>query len=54
MPYKIRKVTNPDCYKVINSDTGKIYAKCTSLEKAKKQMRLLYMIENVTKKGTIF
>jgi hypothetical protein len=49
MPYSIRKVSGKDCYSV--RKTGKrvkgsrITAKCTSLEKAKKQMRLLYALE---------
>ena len=35
---------HPDCYRVYNSITKKIYSKCTTLEKAKKQYRLLNSI----------
>lgn len=45
MPYKIIKLNNR-CYQVINSQTGQIHAKCTTLKNAKAQMRLLYGIEN--------
>ena len=41
MPYAIRKVRNKDKYRVINLDTGKIYAKQTTKEKAMKQLSLL-------------
>lgn len=49
MPYQIKKVSNAKCYKVINKDTKKIYSKCTSLENAKKQIRLLHMVKNIMK-----
>lgn len=39
MPYTIRKVRNKDCYKVVNKINDKIYAKCSTLENAKKQKR---------------
>lgn len=45
MPYVIRKVRKQDCYKVSNKKTKKVYAKCSSLENAKKQVRLLQAIE---------
>ncbi len=41
MPYKKRKVSRKNCYKVFNSKTKKIFSKCSSLEKANKQLRLL-------------
>ena len=41
MPYKTRKVRNQECYKVYNSDTKQIFAKCTTREKANAQMKLL-------------
>lgn len=44
---KIRKIPNkqlPECYRVYNNITKKIYSKCTTLEKAKKQYRLLNSI----------
>lgn len=43
MPYRISKLGN--CYRVINVNTGKIMAKCTSSENALAQIRLLEMIE---------
>ena len=46
MPYTIRKVPNRRCYKVLNKRTKKVFAKCTSLERAKKQINLLRAIEN--------
>jgi hypothetical protein len=45
MPYAIRKIKNKDRYRVINKDTGQVKAKTTTLTKAKKQVRLLYMID---------
>jgi hypothetical protein len=44
MPYEIRKVFKG--YAVINTQTGHVHAYRTTLEKAKKQVRLLYMLEN--------
>ncbi len=46
MPYKIRKVRNKSCYKVYKPKTKKVFAKCSTLENAKKQVRLLTAIEN--------
>lgn len=45
MPYVIRKKSNQKCYTVKNKKTKKIHSKCTTLEKAKKQVRLLNAIE---------
>lgn len=45
MPYKIRKVTRKPCYKVSNKKTKKVYAKCSTRENAKKQVRLLNAIK---------
>jgi hypothetical protein len=55
MPYKIRKVRNKSCYKVYKPKTKKVFAKCSTLENAKKQVRLLTAIENnaVFRKKTI-
>jgi hypothetical protein len=41
MPFVIRKVRNQDCWRVKNKETGKVYAKCTTLEKARKQVIFL-------------
>ena len=52
MPYTIRKVPNRNCYSVKKAKgkaKGKgrrIFARCTSKAKAKKQVRLLYALEN--------
>jgi hypothetical protein len=45
MPYKIRKVSNKNCYKVINAKTKKVHAKCTSKKNAEKQVRLLKALD---------
>ena len=52
MPYKIRKLPNKILYRVYNSDTGEIHANATSLVNAKKQVRLLYMLERKTGTGS--
>jgi hypothetical protein len=46
MPYKIRKSRKTGLYKVVNADTGKVYAKDTTKEKAEAQVRLLHSLEN--------
>ena len=45
MPYIIRKVNNKNCYSVKNKITGFKHSKCTTLNKAKRQVRLLHMID---------
>jgi hypothetical protein len=53
MPYTIRKIPNKKCYRVSKKTnnlkhrrkTKKIFSKCTTLEKAKKQMRLLRALQ---------
>lgn len=44
MPYKTRKVRGKNCYKVYKPTTRRVFAKCTTKEKANKQMRLLRAI----------
>lgn len=51
MPYKIRKIKCKDCgetkcFKVYNNETKKVFAKCSTIENAKRQIRLLRGIEN--------
>ncbi len=46
MPYSIRKMPNRKCYKVFNKNTKKVFAKCTTMDKAKKQLRLLRGLKN--------
>jgi hypothetical protein len=53
MPYKIRKLPNKNKYRVYNSNTGEIHAHSTSLENAKSQLRLLYMIERKNGTGNV-
>lgn len=45
MPFKILKLPNGDLYRVYNPISKKIYSKETTLDNAKKQVRLLYMKE---------
>jgi len=49
MPYAIRKLKD-DAYRVYNKTTGKIYAKHTTFENAKKQLSLLNGLEEDPKK----
>lgn len=50
MPYQIRKVINKPCYRVTrksskkSNKSNKITAKCTTMSKAKRQVRLLNAI----------
>jgi len=52
MPYQLRKVKGKDCYsvkskKIANTKTKRrVYSKCTTKEKAKRQIRLLNALEN--------
>ena len=45
MPYTLRKMPKKDCFRVYNRRTKKVYAKCSSLTNAKRQIRLLNAIE---------
>jgi len=45
MPYALRKMPNQDCFRVYNRRTKKVYAKCSSLINAQRQIRLLTAIE---------
>jgi len=45
MPYTIRKVKGKPCYRIQNKYTKKVFAKCSTKENAKKQLRLLRAIE---------
>ena len=46
MPYKIVKQRNRSCYAVVNLETKHRHSKCTSMDKAKRQLRLLNAIEH--------
>lgn len=46
MPYATRKVPNRKCFKVYNRRTKRVFAKCTSKTKARRQINLLRAIEN--------
>ena len=41
MPFKIQKVRNKNCYKVVNTQTKKLRSKCTTKQNAHAQMRIL-------------
>ena len=41
MPYNTRKIRNKPCYKVYNTDTKEVFAKCATKENAVAQMKLL-------------
>lgn len=43
--WKIRKLRNKDLYQVKNYKTGEVHSKHSTLQNAKKQVRLLYMLE---------
>jgi len=45
MPYTYRKVRGKSCYRVYNKKTKKTFAKCSTKEKAIKQLRLLRAIQ---------
>jgi len=45
MPYSIRKLPNQDLYRVYNTGTKAIHSYATTLENAKKQVKLLHMVD---------
>ena len=45
MPYILKKVRGKPCYRVQNKYTKKVFAKCSTEENAKKQIRLLRAME---------
>jgi len=45
MVFKIRKLRNKDLYQVKNAKTGQLHSKHSTLSDAKKQVRLLHMLE---------
>ena len=46
MPYRLRKVSGKNCYRITNRKTKKVFAKCTTRAKANRQLRLLRAIQN--------
>ena len=46
MPYSVKKVRNKNCYSVKNRYTNKVHSKCTSREKAMRQLRLLHGVDS--------
>ena len=46
MPYATRKVRNKRCFRVYNRKTKRVFAKCTTKTRAKRQLNLLRAIEN--------
>lgn len=51
MPYQIRKLRGKELYSVKNKDTGEVHSQHTSLDNAKKQVKLLYMIHSQKGEG---
>jgi hypothetical protein len=45
MPFTMRKLPKKELYRVYNTKTKRVHAYGTTLEKAKKQIRFLYMNE---------
>jgi len=45
MPYSIRKLPNKNLYRVYNTKTKAIHSYATTLENAKKQIKLLHMVD---------
>ena len=45
MPYEVIRAS-PRCWQVVNKETGKVHAKCTTKKNAEAQMRLLYGVES--------
>ena len=53
MPYNIRKLPNQELYRVYNKQTKAVHSYATTLENAKKQVKLLHMVDaGVELKGT--
>jgi hypothetical protein len=53
MPYEIRKVRGKRCYSVkkktkTKTKSKRVFAKCTTLKKAKAQVRLLHRINRMS------
>lgn len=46
MPFVLRKIKNKELYSVKNKDTGVVYSYGTTLDKAKKQIRLMYLLDS--------
>jgi len=53
MPYTIKKIS-PLCYSVVNTQTGEVKSKCSTLEDAEKQRRALYGLETGWKPALSF
>jgi len=45
MPYSIRKLPKKDLYRVYNTQTKEVHSYATTLENAKKQVKLLHMVD---------
>ena len=46
MPFQLRKIKNKNLYSVKNILTGEYHSYGSSKKNAKKQIKLLYMLEN--------
>lgn len=46
MPYSIRKLPKKNLYRVKSLKSGRVMSKGTTLDKARKQVRLMYALNN--------
>ena len=53
MPYQMIKVKGKNLYKVINEISGKVHSKGSTKENAEKQIRLMQMFDNTTRKRKV-
>ena len=44
MPYTLRKVRGKTCYRVVNKQNKRVFAKCSTRKNAKRQLNLLNAI----------
>ena len=51
--YQIIKVKGKNLYKVINEISGKVHSKASTKENAEKQIRLMEMFDNTTRKNKV-
>ena len=52
MPYTIRKLPHKSCYRITNTKTKKVFARCSTKKNAESQLRLLRAMEY--NKGFVF
>jgi hypothetical protein len=52
MPYTVRKLPHKSCYRITNTKTKKVFARCSTKKNAESQLRLLRAMEY--NKGFVF